>query len=373
MRRILAIGFATAGMLVLSPANGVTRQGICSVLVVEPGSFAEYPPDNCSGQVFGQANYVYVSWNLFGRLSCPSGPQVDYGDQNVAIQLFGQCPDCWPFVQYTHVYDLPNGDHGFFAEGYDQEIRVEGQIYWCVEGNYRLTGTNPSIYSRTCDDPDCSNPCAGGCPSVPDCGSGEEIFYDECGCRNCNPTPVLVQLDGGPMRFSDPSAGALFDIYNTGRKMRLSWPVSAGTAFLALDRNGDGVISSGAELFGNTRRLAFGEPARNGYEVLGELDSNADGVIDARDPAFSDLLLWEDVNHDGASEPSELIGLPDAGIIALGLDVRESLRRDQWGNSFRYRAKVHAASAPIRRFSFDVVLVVDRTGGAASACAAAGR
>jgi hypothetical protein len=159
-----------------------------------------------------------------------------------------------------------------------------------------------------------------------------------------------------------------FDMYGTGRLLRVAWPTSAGTAWLALDRNHNGRVDDGTELFGNTRWLVSGNAPRHGYDVLAEFDNNQDDVIDSVDPVFGQLLLWEDRNRNGRSEPGELTGLVEAGIIALELNAREAGRVDKWGNQFRYRAKVHAASSPNSRFSWDVVLKTLRSSTQTTSC-----
>ena len=55
------------------------------------------------------------------------------------------------------------------------------------------------------------------------------------------------------------------------------------------DRNNDGVINDGSELFGNNTDLDNGNKAAHGFAALADLDSNGDGVIDASDTAWTEL------------------------------------------------------------------------------------
>src|SRR5690606_21416172 len=105
--------------------------------------------------------------------------------------------------------------------------------------------------------------------------------------------------------------GARFDILGNGSKQQTAF-VTGGDAFLALDRNRDGIINDGTELFGDQRGAA------NGFEELRKLDTNGDGKISAADKYYDKLLLWID-NGDGVSEPGELKGLRAAGIESLSL------------------------------------------------------
>jgi hypothetical protein len=54
--------------------------------------------------------------------------------------------------------------------------------------------------------------------------------------------------------------------------------------------------------------------------TLATLDSNTDGVIDTQDTQFADLLVWRDLNADGASAAHELFSLSDLGIASIDLD-----------------------------------------------------
>lgn len=126
------------------------------------------------------------------------------------------------------------------------------------------------------------------------------------------------------------------------------------------------MIDSGKELFGNSTRQPappVGE-VKNGFLALAVFDKTAnggnnDGNINNQDAVFSNLRLWQDINHNGISEANELRTLSDLGLAKIDLDYEESRRTDEHGNRFRFKARVRdAQDAQLGRWAWDVYLVV---------------
>jgi hypothetical protein len=177
---------------------------------------------------------------------------------------------------------------------------------------------------------------------------------------------VVVDLDGDGFDLTDAAGGVSFDIRADGSPRQLAWTAAgADDAWLALDRDGDGTIENGEELFGNFTPQPPPTPGqiKNGFNALAVFDrtadgGNGDGVIDAWDAVYSLLRLWRDTNRDGVSAAGELHTLPSLGVLKLRLDYKESRRVDANGNRFRYRAKVDdAKGAKAGRWAWDVFLV----------------
>lgn len=150
-------------------------------------------------------------------------------------------------------------------------------------------------------------------------------------------TPLVFSFDLAPVRFTQASGS--FDVHGAGLCTATDW-VDAKTPWLALDRDGNGQIDDGSELFGSMTVLPSGERARQGFEALAPLDSNGDGWISAQDEAWSRLLLWRDQNQDRRSQPQELRGLDAEGIAAIELSFRVVGRCEPGGSCEGERARV---------------------------------
>ena len=129
--------------------------------------------------------------------------------------------------------------------------------------------------------------------------------------------PVILDLGTPGISFSPLDSGVSFDINGDGTADRVAWTAS-DDGILAYDVNGSGTIENGTEIF--TPNFAGGNFA-GGLTALASLDSNGDGVIDSGDAAFGNLLVWQDLNHDGISDAGELSTLTDHGITAISLDA----------------------------------------------------
>jgi trimeric autotransporter adhesin len=150
-----------------------------------------------------------------------------------------------------------------------------------------------------------------------------DVSRDSAAAQGWSPIrkdPLTLDLDGDGLEATTPNPffAIQFDHDGDGSKTGSGW-INSDDAFLALDRNGNGTIDSGADLFGDSTPLASGGHARDGFAALSQEDTNGDGVVNAEDARFADLRLWRDLNQDGVSDAGELFTLGSQNITSLSL------------------------------------------------------
>lgn len=121
--------------------------------------------------------------------------------------------------------------------------------------------------------------------------------------------PLVINLDVPAADVQDQKF--MFDLDADGHEEAIS-RLGPGSGFLALDKNGDGKINDGSELFGATNG--------NGFAELAKYDSDGNGWIDEADEIFDKLLIWsKDANGN-----DHLVGLGKAGVGAIYLGAQDT-------------------------------------------------
>ena len=168
------------------------------------------------------------------------------------------------------------------------------------------------------------------------------IAYDACvegcwpGLNPCDPiatSPLILDLDGDGV---EADAITYFDHSGDGWTELSRW-ANEDDGVLVWDKNADGVINDGSELFGNSTVLANGNKAEHGFAALADLDDNGDGVLNSSDSAWANLkvMRWTDSDSDGVKDTLELTGLADLDIASLNTTYTDSSHVDAVGNEHR--------------------------------------
>lgn len=142
-------------------------------------------------------------------------------------------------------------------------------------------------------------------------------------------SPLVLDIDGdGIELIALGDEQTYFDFGGDGFREMTAW-VDSDDGLLAWDRDGNGKIDNASELFGaNPFDFAEMGDQPGGMARLAQLDSNRDGVINASDSGFGNLVVWQDANGDGETQAGELKSLADLGVVSINLDyfkVNESI------------------------------------------------
>jgi hypothetical protein len=142
-----------------------------------------------------------------------------------------------------------------------------------------------------------------------------DVFLQEDFC-----SPLILDINNGTSSTGLGNSQTYFDMDGDGFKERTAW-VEQGDGLLVLDRNGNGVIDNGTELFGNFTPLVRGNSASDGFEALLQYDENRDGIIDHNDAPYNQLKVWMDDNANGITDTGELKTLQEAKVASLKLNA----------------------------------------------------
>lgn len=327
------------------------------------------------------SDVAMVNQHLGNRSSCLS-------EQHHPMPNGGGDPSPTPTTTPTPPGTCPDADHDSICDAQDcndsnpnASFDLDGDGF--CEG-VDCNDANPAVHPGAQLDPETAGGEDRNCNGQDDYseqGLGPCGWLAEQTCRNAgknwepgrctctffsDPSPILIDVLGNGFNLTSYSGGVSFDLNNDGIKERLSWTAAGSDdSWLVLDRNQNGTVDGGFELFGNftPQPVPPAGEERNGFLALAEYDKpvnggNGDGTISKHDKIFKSLRLWQDYNHNGISEPSELFTVDAAGLRKIHLDYQRVSQHDSYGNDFRYRAKVKDLhDAQMGRWAWDVFLV----------------
>jgi hypothetical protein len=294
--------------------------------------------------------------NRNGSWQFGPGLWVEYVVETVGVfDICGQ----WFVSVDARIVNVPNSSlwaYGVLYASARRQIPVQSYTTYQTNGSHYASATLPNVF------------CCGGwwptgqttsrarvvyqepSPSEACSAQGWEYYWNGFDCVFTPGSPIILDVARDGYKLTSVDDGVRFDLNTDGSAELVAWTrADSDDAFLAMDRNGNGRIDDGSELFGNRTPIYAGDTellTANGFEALKYLGSPAyglsvpDGQISAADAAFGRLLLWRDVNHNGISEPEELTSAAAAGVVGLSTDYKEKKRVDQFGNEFRQKGTV---------------------------------
>jgi hypothetical protein len=129
--------------------------------------------------------------------------------------------------------------------------------------------------------------------------------------------PLVLNFGGGPVSLSPSKIN--FDLNSDGKAEQISF-VAKGNGFLALDRNGNGAVDDGSEL--------FGPGTGNGFAELAKYDQDGNGWIDEADPVYSQLRVWDDAQGGLSTLKEKGVGAIALGNVGTAFDLTSGDQTD---------------------------------------------
>ena len=248
---------------------------------------------------------------------------------------------------YNSTAQYPNAPSYVEAEGaYEHQAGYYGN--WDAKGVYRYWVGTSQLSSPIFSIQVTIN--FGYPDGTDDHGCNTDEYWDET-TQSCIPydCPILISLASQKYTLTSAEDGVWFDINADGIPDHIGWTqADEDLAFLAYDKNGNGLIDDGSELFGNHTVPG----ATTGFEALAKWSHVTSGMLTAENGGayFAKLLLWTDRNHDGISQPDEIEPFSKY-FDAIGLGFGRANRRDGQGNLFRWEGFVMAKSSkPLKNY-----------------------
>ena len=152
-------------------------------------------------------------------------------------------------------------------------------------------------------------------------------------------TPLAIELYGEELLTTSVEDGVSFDMDGDGMAEQTAW-LKKGSGFLVWDKNGDGMVNDGTEMFGEATVMSDGKRAENGVEALKDLDSDNNNIINQYDELWGELRIWHDENGNGKTEEGELSLLSDWDIQSISLDFAEINLKDEADNKILFESEV---------------------------------
>jgi hypothetical protein len=189
--------------------------------------------------------------------------------------------------------------------------------------------------------------------------------------------PLALDLNNDGITTISANDGIMFDHNNSGIRYGTGW-INPSDGWLALDRNGNGKIDSGRELFGDNTRKLDGNFAAHAYDALKSFDTNNDGQVSAADATgdadssgtidgsetywdidnngeydasvdktFADLRVWVDANSNGVTDGGELKTLAELNIVSIGTGKTTVNVADENGNLNTFKGNYTTSSGEV--------------------------